>query len=208
LLTQESPISSAWKKKLLTLKSGDIRLNRFSPTGFYSSAVRNGFLHELEERSGRQIPYVSSAEGTFSDTLHIGARGRAVYVRPEDFARAVAWQAMGFTETMRTPDHTLIFVTPERSKEILKDQIDCMGCLSACQFSNWAQSEEGTTGRKTDPRSFCIQKTLQEISHSDDVDHQLMFAGHQAYRFGTDPFYADGFVPTVKQLVERIQSGW
>ena len=43
-----------------------------------------------------------------------------------------------------------------------------MGCLSACQFSNWAQNEEGTTGKKADPRSFCIQKTLQEISHSDE----------------------------------------
>ena len=42
-----------------------------------------------------------------------------------------------------------------------------MGCLSACLFSNWAQNEEGTTGKKADPRSYCIQKTLQEISHSD-----------------------------------------
>ena len=52
-----------------------------------------------------------------------------------------------------------------------------------------------------------IQKTLQAISHSDDVNHQLMFAGHQAYRFAKDPFYANGFVPTVQQLVERLQTG-
>ena len=31
-----------------------------------------------------------------------------------------------------------------------------------------------------------------------------MFAGHNAYRFGQDPWYRDGFVPSVKQLVERI----
>ncbi|MEI6628031.1 MAG: nitronate monooxygenase, partial [Alphaproteobacteria bacterium] len=37
LLTQESPISDSWKKKLVTLEKGEIALNRFSPTGFYSS---------------------------------------------------------------------------------------------------------------------------------------------------------------------------
>jgi hypothetical protein len=42
---------------------------------------------------------------------------------------------------------------------------------------------------------------------SDDVDHQLMFAGHNAYRFAQDPFYAGGFIPTVKQLVDRIATG-
>ena len=43
LLTRESPISDAWKARLLTLREGDVYLNRFSPTGFYSSAVHNGF---------------------------------------------------------------------------------------------------------------------------------------------------------------------
>ena len=28
-----------------------------------------------------------------------------------------------------------------------------------------------------------------------------------AYRFGQDPWYRNGFVPTVKQLVERITTG-
>jgi hypothetical protein len=82
-----------------------------------------------------------------------------------------------------------------------------MGCLSQCQFSNWSQNEQGTTGRKADPRSFCIQKTLQEISHSDRIDDQLMFAGHNAYRFRSDPFYSNGFIPTVKQLIERLVTG-
>ena len=82
-----------------------------------------------------------------------------------------------------------------------------MGCLSACQFSNWAQNEARTTGRKADPRSFCIQKTLQAIRHSDDVEFQLMFAGHNGYRFASDPFYANGYVPTVRDLVERLQTG-
>ena len=93
------------------------------------------------------------------------------------------------------------------TNEILTDQINCMGCLSACAFSNWSQNEQGTTGRKADPRSFCIQKTLQEISHSDKIDDQLMFAGHNAYRFRDDPFYSNGFIPTVKQLVERLVTG-
>ena len=58
-----------------------------------------------------------------------------------------------------------------------------------------------------DPRSFCIQKTLQEIAHGAPVDQHLMFAGHAAYRFKQDPFYSNNFTPTVKQLVDRILTG-
>ena len=207
LLTKESPISDAWKRKLLTLKDGDIRLQRFSPTGFYSSAVRNDFLAELEERSERQIPYSIEAVGDHLATLEVGARKRIVYVTPHDRERALTWIAQGFTEALRTPDSTLVFVAPRKALEIRNDQINCMGCLSACLFSNWAQNEEGTTGKKADPRSFCIQKTLQNIAHSEDVEFQLMFSGHNAYRFATDPFYANGFIPSVRDLVERLQTG-
>lgn len=207
LLTKESPISDVWKKRLLNLKPGDVYLNKFSPTGFYSSAVSNPYLDELKQRADHQVAYAVTPVGDHTEGFPVGARGRLVYLTEHDKQMAESWVAQGFTEAMRTPDSTLIFVTPEKSHEILKDQIDCMGCLSACQFSNWAQNEEGTTGRKADPRSFCIQKTLQAISHSDEVDTQLMFAGHAAYRFATDPFYANGFVPTVKQLVERLVTG-
>jgi hypothetical protein len=100
-----------------------------------------------------------------------------------------------------------VFVTPEQSVQIRRDQVDCMGCLSHCKFSNWAQTESGDTGKSPDPRSYCIQKTLQAISHSEDIENQLMFAGHNAYRFADDPFYSNGFIPSVKQLVERLVTG-
>ena len=110
---------------------------------------------------------------------------------------------------MRTPDDTLIFVAPQKAREIRRDQADCMGCLSHCKFSNWTDHGDHTTGKPADPRSFCIQKTLQEIAHGRGapVEDQLMFAGHNVYRFRQDPFYANGFVPTVKQLVQRILTG-
>ena len=207
LLTKESPISDAWKRKLLTLKEGDVFLNHFSPTGFYSSAVRNRFLNELRQRSDRQVAYSVESVGDHLAPLEVGARSRVVYLTPHDRERAVIWMANGFTEALRTPDSTLVFVTPEKALEIRTDQINCMGCLSACAFSNWSQNEEGTTGKKADPRSFCIQKTLQTIRHSDDVENQLMFSGTNAFRFATDPFYANGFIPTVRELVSRIQIG-
>ncbi len=207
LLTQESPISDIWKRKLLTLKEGDVFLNRFSPTGFYSSAVRNSFLDELRRRSERQVAYAPSAVGEHDTSFPVGARGRLVYLAAADKARAEGWVAEGFTEALRTPDSTLIFVTADKAEEIHRDQVECMGCLSACLFSNWAQNDAGTTGKKADPRSFCIQKTLQAISHSADPERQLMFSGHNAFRFASDPFYANGFVPTVAQLVARLQTG-
>jgi NAD(P)H-dependent flavin oxidoreductase YrpB (nitropropane dioxygenase family) len=206
LVTQESPISEAWKRRLLTLKEGDVLLNRFSPTGFYSSAVRNGFLQELIERNERQVAFTREPVGEHACPLSIGVRARTVYVTPPDLRRARGWMVDGFTEALRTPDGTLVFVTPEKSAEIRRDQQSCMGCLSACRFSNWSE-QEGTTGKLADPRSFCIQKTLQTIAHDGDVDENLMFAGHNAYRFASDPFYSNGFVPTVKQLVDRIVTG-
>ncbi len=207
LLTAESPISLAWKNRLLNLKDGDVLLHRFSPTGFYSSAVRNGFINELGERLEHQIAYTAEAVGEHTAQLPIGGRGRVVYVTPTDKGRAEAWIAQGFAEPMRTPDSTLVFLRPERAEAIRRDQVECMGCLSACIFSNWAQGETGSTGKKADPRSFCIQKTLQNIAHDGDVELELMFAGHNAHRFASDPFYAGGVIPTVRQLVERIATG-
>ena len=207
LLTQESPISSAWKQKLLTLGAGDVYLNKFSPTGFYSSAVKNPFLNELRERSDRQIAYQSEPVGDNDTALAVGPRARLVYVTAHEKIRAEEWLAAGYTQALRTPDNTMIFVTPETEQHIVTDQIECMGCLSACGFSNWSENEAGSTGRRADPRSYCIQKTLQNIGHSEDCENQLMFAGHNAYRFARDPYYANGFIPTVRQLVQRIGTG-
>jgi hypothetical protein len=101
----------------------------------------------------------------------------------------------------------VVFVTSETRAVIRKDQADCMGCLSHCGFSAWKDHDDWTTGRLADPRSFCIQKTLQDIAHGGDVEQNLMFAGHAAYRFKQDPFYSNNFTPTVKQLVDRILTG-
>jgi len=207
LLTQESPISAQWKKRLVELKPGDIKLNKFSPTGFYSSAVYNNFLHELYERSDREIAFVDHPTGDHTEEFTFGVRNKKVYVTPHDAERADEWIEDGFIKALSTPDSTLIFTDQAKAQEIRQDQLDCMGCLSQCAFSNWAANELGTTGRKADPRSFCIQKTLQEIGHGADPSEHLMFAGHAAYRFGQDPFYAHGFIPTVKELVDRIATG-
>ncbi len=208
LLTQESPIGDAWKKRLLTLKEGDVFLNHFSPTGFYSSAVNNAFLQELRDRNDRQVAFTTEEVGEHTAVYGVGPRKRPVYLTPIELERAQAWEAAGFTDAMRTPDNTLIFVTPEKANEILADQTNCMGCLSQCRFSNWStHSDDFSSGKKADPRSFCIQKTLQDIAHEGAVENNLMFSGHNAYRFGRDPFYANGFIPTVRQLVDRIMTG-
>jgi nitronate monooxygenase len=212
LLTQESPIGDAWKKRLLTLKEGDVFLNRFSPTGFWSSAVNNGFIHELRGRTERQVAFTAEVVGEHVAEYGVGPRKRPVYLTPADLERVRDWEAAGYIEALRTPDSTLVFVTPEKAKEILRDQAGCMGCLSLCRFSNWSQHEEDrSSGKRPDPRSFCIQKTLQAIAHESDepdaVERNLMFSGHNGFRFARDPFYSNGFIPTVKQLVERILTG-
>ena len=213
LLTKESPIGARWKKRLLTLKPGDVFLNKFSPTGFYSSAVDNKFIKELKDRSERQVAYTLEPVGEHLVEYGVGARKRPVFLTAPDYARVKDWEDAGFTDALRTPDSTLIFVAPEKAVEIHEDQVNCMGCLSQCRFSNWSQEAPSyDNGKKADPRSFCIQKTLQDIAHAapDDeaaLDNNLMFAGHNAFRFGSDPFYSNGFIPTVRELVERLLTG-
>ncbi|QNT77699.1 NAD(P)H-dependent flavin oxidoreductase [Entomobacter blattae] len=214
LLTKESPIPMAWKRRLRTLKKGDVYLNRFSPTGFYSSAVNNAFIQELRERSERQVAYSSEPTDLHTVPYGVGPRKRLVFITPEDVVRIQEWEKEGFTEALRTPDSTLVFVAPEKAYEIQQDQANCMGCLSECRFSNWQQKAPNyTTGRRADPRSFCIQKTLQTIAHIEGdggeeiADHNLMFGGTNAWRFAEDPFYANGYIPTVKELIERILTG-
>lgn len=207
LLTQESPIPDGWKTKLMEIQEGDVLLHQFSPTGFYSSAVRNPFLRSLEGRSERQIAFSTQEAGDHLFQLDVGVKGKNFWVTRGDLLRAREWFGQGFTDALKTPDNTLVFVTPPEKAEIRKDQADCMGCLSHCAFSSWKDSETNSTGRLADPRSFCIQKTLQDIAHGGDTDQNLMFAGHSAFNFQRDPFYSNGFVPTVKQLVDRILTG-
>jgi nitronate monooxygenase len=194
LLTVESPIPQGWKDRLMTLKEGDILLHKFSPTGFYSSAVRNPYLRALEARSQRQIAFSTTATGDHQFLLDVGVGRKKYWVTRDDLLRAREWAALGNSEALKTPDNTLVFVTPEDKGVIRQDQSDCMGCLSQCGFSSWADTDDNSTGRLADPRSFCIQKTLQDIAHGGDTEQNLMF-------------YSNGFVPTVKQLVDRIMTG-
>lgn len=201
ILTTECPVAKAWQPKLMSLKRGDVQLTRLSPTGFYSSAVCNEFLSQLLARRERQVPVDIDSE------FSIEVFGRKISVdaaRKDDIEN---WFSQGFTKAMLTPDNTVIFVTPDECNQILQDQKNCCTCLSACMFSSWSQ-RFSTTGRLPDPRSFCIQKTLQDVAHGGDIENNLVFAGHQAYRFAEDPFYANDFIPTTKQLIDKIRTGY
>ena len=207
LLTEESPIPQGWKDALREIEPGDVLLHKFSPTGFYSSAVKTPFLYDLMHRSERQIAFSKEATDELSVQLGGESKAKKMWVTPEDQKNAQGWIAQGYTEALKTPDNTFVFVTPDKRDEIRKDQADCMGCLSHCGFSSWKDHDDYTTGRLADPRSFCIQKTLQDIAHGEPIEDNLMFAGHSAYRFREDPFYSNKFTPTVKQLVDRILTG-
>ncbi|MCL2567008.1 MAG: nitronate monooxygenase [Alphaproteobacteria bacterium] len=207
LLTAESPISSAWKQKLLNLKEGDVSLNKFSPTGFYSSAVNNIFLQELYARSARQMFAERKPSDEFPKEV-ISQNGiTKFYVRAEDYSRASAYINEGFNTLLKTPEDTIIFETPQAAESIKTDQQNCMGCLSACRFSNWSENEKNTTGILPDPRSFCIERTLQDVGHGGSIDNNLLFSGHHAYRFATDPLYKNGHIPTIAELVAKITIG-
>lgn len=205
MITQESPVSDAWKQVMLHTKAGDVALQRFSPTGFYSSAIKNKFLLRLMERKDGEISYAIEKDEQYDTPLSL-SNVKTVYIAAKDMAKADNQIKSGFSVIQETPDSTIVFLTPNEWETMKEDRAKCLGCLSQCQFSSWS-GVNGTTGKMCDPRTYCIHKTLFDISHNGKTDDNLLFAGHQVYRFGQDPLYANGHIPTTHELIEAIKEG-
>ena len=204
MITKESPISDAWKKVMMQVKKGDVILQKFSPTGFFSSAIKNTFLENLMRRKDGEVAFSAEQTEEFNHPLEVRAN-KTVYIKGSDASKAERQLSAGYTEIQETPDNTIVFMTPDEVKQMKADRAACVGCLSQCQFSTWSRAK-GTTGRLPDPRSYCIHKTLYDVGHGGSIKDNLLFAGHQVYRFATDPLYRNG-IPSVKELIERIKSG-
>lgn len=204
MITKESPISDAWKKLMLQVKKGDVILQKFSPTGFFSSAIKNTFLSRLMERKQGEITFQKEASDEYSYPLEI-SETKKIFIKPEDAEKANKQIAAGYSEIKETPDDTVVFLSADEWVQMKEDRKNCVGCLSQCQFSAWSQAK-GNSGRLPDPRSYCIHKTLYDVSHNGSIVDNLLFAGHQVYRFATDPLYRNG-IPSVKELIERIKTG-
>lgn len=189
---------------MMQVKKGDVILQKFSPTGFFSSAIKNTFLENLMRRKQGEVAFKNEPDDEFSHPLNM-TESKMIFIKPEDAEKAVNQINAGYTEIKETPDNTVVFLTPAEWKQMKIDRANCVGCLSQCQFSTWSQAK-GTTGRLPDPRSYCIHKTLYEVGHGGSVKDHLLFAGHQVYRFATDPLYRNG-IPSVKELIERIKKG-
>lgn len=204
MITKESPISAAWQNVMMHVKKGDVILQKFSPTGFFSSAIKNTFLEKLIERKKGEIAFKNEPDNEYSHALPMNA-SRTVYIKPEDAEKADNQINAGLSVIQETPDQTVVFMSQEDYKKMKQDRAECVGCLSQCQFSTWSRAN-GTTGKLPDPRTYCIHKTLYEVGHGGSVKDHLLFAGHQVYRFATDPLYRNG-IPTVKELIEKIKAG-
>lgn len=205
MITTESPISKAWQQVMLQTKPGDVVLQRFSPTGFYSSAIKNKFMSRLIERKNGEIPFKVEADEEYNTRLSLNDV-KNVYIKAMDMPKALDQMNVGYTVIQETPDSTVVFLTPDEWSMMKQDRANCSGCLSQCQFSTWSGTQ-GTTGKICDPRTYCIHKTLFDIAHNGKTDDNLLFAGHQVYRFGQDPMYANGHVPTTHELIEAIKRG-
>ena len=207
MITKESPISEAWQKVMLQVKKGDVILQKFSPTGFFSSAIKNTFLEKLINRKNGEIAFSTEADAEFSIPLKINDH-KTIYIKSTDKQKADNQINSGYTEIQETPDKTVVFLTPAELREMKEDRKNCVGCLSQCQFSTWsASSPTKSTGKIPDPRTYCIHKTLYEVGHGGSVKDHLLFAGHQVYRFATDPLYRNGCIPSVKELIDKIKNG-
>ncbi len=205
MITKESAVSAAWKKVMMQVKKGDVVLQKFSPTGFFSSAIKNTFLERLINRKKGEVAFSKEQNAEFSEPLEVNAH-KTIYIRPADMDKVNQQLSAGFSDIQETPDGTVVFMTPTEVKQMKEDRANCVGCLSQCQFSTWSRAT-GTTGKLPDPRTYCIHKTLYDVGHGGSVKDNLLFAGHQVYRFATDPLYRNNFVPSVKELIEKIKLG-
>lgn len=158
LLTRESPVAKAWQKALLTLKKGEIALQRFSPTGFMSSAIKNRFLTDLFDRSATAMPYKDAPDGDFQVPLNTGAN--KVYVTAADKERADGYIGAGRTVILKTNDDQVVFVTPKNQEYIQRARADCMGCISQCLFSGFASRQKICRREKRLIRGIFALKTL------------------------------------------------
>jgi len=166
---------------------------------------KNEHLQEIQSKTNIDFSRTKTEICDFEYEYTVGdCLKKKIYIKSSDKNKVLDWVSKGFTEFMRTPSETIIFVSPEEKHQITKDQIECMGCLSHCKFSNWKDHDNFTTGASPDPRSFCIQKTLQNAVSSDNIENELMFSGHNGFRFKRDPYYQNGFIPTIEELVKRI----
>ncbi len=205
MITKESPISDAWKMLMMHTQKGDVILQKFSPTGFFSSAIKNKFLSNLIRRKKAEIPYSETASEEMSFLLPISPI-KAVYIRPEDKKQVEEQRRLGYSMIKETPDDTLVFLTPDEWTDIQRQRAECVGCLSQCQFSGWSRAN-GSTGKIPDPRTYCIHHTLMDIGHGGDIQNNLAFAGHNVYRFSSDPLYANNHIPSIHELFSAILAG-
>ena len=205
MITQESPISDAWKKLMLGTHKGDVILQTFSPTGFYSSAIKNKFLSNLIRRKEAEISYSTEADEEHTLLLPVSPT-KEVYIRAADLTKVEEQKKAGYSVIKETPDSTLVFLTPDEWAVMQRQRAECVGCLSQCQFSSWSRAN-GSTGKIPDPRTYCIHQTLMNIGHGKDVQDNLAFAGHLVYRFAEDPLYANGHIPSVHELFTAILAG-
>lgn len=199
LLTAESPVSESWREILMNLEPGDVKLQKFSPTGFYSSAVNNDFVKNLMARKERQVPFFTEPEQG-----RVEFNGK--FVAADDMNKINEWKSAGFDTAIATPDDTFVFETANVARGIAASQDACAGCLAGCKFSGW-NSLEPDNEMPRDPRSFCIKNTLQAAVHSANQANSLIFSGHSGYRFKTDPLFANGKRPTIHEFLDAVKSG-
>lgn len=210
LVTQESPASNQLKQELLHLKKDDVLTNTFSPTGFYSSAVKNDFLNNLVNRSERQIMFSVEKTNECNTEIIEPKTSKKFFIANYDLNNVNTWMNNGFNRIVQTPDNTILFMSDLELLDAKEDMKNCCGCLSQCRFSTWSQYEKEnnyTTGKLPDYRSFCIQKALQYAKSGTDPKQELHFAGSIAYRFSEDPMYKNGYIPTIAELIEALIDG-
>lgn len=46
-----------------------------------------------------------------------------------------------------------------------------------------------------------------DIGHGGDIQNNLAFAGHNVYRFSSDPLYANNHIPSIHELFSAILAG-
>ena len=84
--------------------------------------ITNRILASVEQGFEAQIAFTKEPIGDHHFELDVGIGSKKNYwVTKGDLQHAREWYGAGFTNAMKSPDDTLIFVTPEEEKMIRAD---------------------------------------------------------------------------------------
>jgi nitronate monooxygenase len=124
-----------------------------------------------------------------------------VYLTPRIWSARVRLGRRGLHRGAAHAGHDADLRHPGKAAKSWPTRSACMGCLSpAASPTGRSTSRISPTARRPTRAASASRRrcrTSRTPATTRELENNLMFSGHNAFRFAKDPFYSNGFIPTV-----------